>query len=197
MGENFSFLSSPIKATKVIDDGPLSVSTIKTDHVQEKTSSHKVVFDQAVQTPAGSVLAGALTGDVSGNVTGNSTGTHTGLVNPPASSSTTGTIVCGAIFVPPTANVYGSQGFVVRRAGVYSFRVRNPPSAGPFADQAGKYVYLYVNGNATSLAACASNSAGTAQNVTLAVGDLVCTYPQDATTGLYVEIRNNDGAGPW
>jgi hypothetical protein len=50
MSENIQFLpTGALKASKIVDDGPLTIGTLVVDHIQEKTAAHGVNIDNVLE----------------------------------------------------------------------------------------------------------------------------------------------------
>jgi len=95
MGEQFSFLASPLRASKIIDDGPLVLAEIraalaKIDTLDEKTAGHNITANKPISGSAVSITADKVYADelyektpahgisLKSNLGGKITGTHLG-----------------------------------------------------------------------------------------------------------------------
>lgn len=186
MAEQTTPLQQPVKASKIVDDGPLKVTdieatTVKTDNLEANAGTEISVNDDI---QVGNLDATDIdTTDIQ----------STNQPQPwgiPTTASVAGTIPCWDDYFDPT--IPKSMGFVCRRAGVYKFRCKGGPSP-TFADESAHAVTVFHNTATFSLSGSAAGSTGTAVDRTLAVGDTIFIRNDTLATHQYVQVCNADG----
>ncbi len=112
------------------------------------------------------------------------------IIDPFATSSATGTIQCGAFGgIHPSAGLNGIGG-VIKRAGVYSVRLKCVAGGD---DQTGKAVTLYYEGGSQALAGTTAGNYGAAVDITFDAGDGFYIDKGTVTSFCWVQFRNADG----
>jgi len=209
MGEQFSFLASPLTSTKIIDDGPLKVAAIQTDGITEKTASNGVqigstVKAAAIQTDAitektasngvqfgSTVKADAITEKTASHgVVADIVGMATKIGSSSLGNSATGSVDCAWAPIRDTTSPNQMHGMLkCTRAGTYRLWItlRNSGTI--------TQVYVWTPGTGVSTKytsiAITNNTPLNVGDVTVAAGDVIVvdTAPGDGI----MTLKNSDG----